>query len=97
MIVKCKNCIPKEGIEIPNFNLSEKKQLVEFIIQSPLHSIKFIIENFKLSHRNAKYIVTHINTIYGQCNCCIFDELDEEYINYPKCEALNFNWKLENE
>lgn len=96
MIVKCKNCFPKEGIEVPDFTISEKSKLVELTIQSPLNSTKYIIDNFKRSHIDAKYIVTHINEIYGQCNRCKFDSLDEEYINCPKCGALNFNWKTDN-
>ena len=95
MIVKCKNCLPNEGIQIPDFSQSEKKQLLELTLQSPLHSIRFIIDNFKLSHRDAKYIITHINKVYKQCNSCVFDNLDEEYINCPKCGALNFKWKTD--
>ncbi len=95
MIVRCKNCLPKEGVEVPDFAISEKNKLAELIVQSPLHTTKYIIDNFKLSHRDAKYIVTHINRIYGQCNRCNFDTLDEEYINCPKCGALNFNWKTD--
>jgi hypothetical protein len=96
MIVRCKNCLPKEGIEIPDFSIPEKTKLLELSVQSPLHSIKYIIHNFKLSHGVAKYMVTHINRIYGQCNCCKFNRLDEEYINCPTCGALNFNWKTYN-
>jgi hypothetical protein len=97
MIVKCENCLPKEGIEISDFTISEKRKLTELTIQSSLHSTKYIIDNLKLSHREAKYIVTHINIIYGQCKCCKFDKLDKEYMNCPKCGALNFNWKIDNE
>jgi len=96
MIVKCKNCLPKEGIDIPDFAISEKSKLIEFTIQSPLHTTNYLIDNVKLSHKDAKYIVTHINKIYGQCNRCKFDQLDEEYISCPKCGALNFNWKTDN-
>jgi hypothetical protein len=97
MKVQCKNCLPKEGIEIPDFTQSEKSRLLELTIQSPIHSIKYIVDNFRLSHRDAKYIVTHINTKYGHCNHCSFDKLDQQYINCPKCGALNFNWKTDNE
>lgn len=96
MIVKCKNCLPTDGIDIPDFTFSEKSKLEEVTIQSPLHATKFIIDNFKLSHRDAKYIVTHINKIYGQCNRCNFDNLKDEFITCPKCGALNFNWKTAN-
>ena len=95
MKVQCKNCLPKEGIEIPDFNQSEKNNLLELTVQSPIHSTKYIIDTFNLSHRDAKYIVTHINKTYGHCSCCNFDNLNEENINCPKCDALNFNWKAE--
>lgn len=93
MIVKCKNCLPVDGIEIPDFNQSEKDNLIRLISQSPLQTTKFIVDNFNLSHRDAKYMVTHINKIYGRCNCCTFDQLNEQYVECPKCGALNFNWK----
>jgi hypothetical protein len=96
MIVKCKNCLPKEGVVVPDFSILEKSKLVGLTVQSPLHSAKYIIDNFKLSHMVAKYILTHINRTFGQCNRCKFDDLDEEYINCPKCGALNFNWKTDN-
>ena len=92
--VQCKNCLPEAGLEIPNFSQSEKIRLLELAIQSRLDATKYIINNLNLSHRDAKYIVTHINTIYGHCNRCNFDKLDEEYIKCPKCGALNFNWKI---
>jgi hypothetical protein len=95
MKVNCKNCLPKDGIEIPEFSQSEKNKLSELTIKSHIHSTKFIIDNFILSHRDAKYIVTHINKTYGQCNHCNFDQLNKEYITCPKCGALNFNWKTD--
>lgn len=95
MKVHCKNCLPKEGIEVPDFKQSEKHKLLELALQSPIHCTKYIIDNYNLSHGDAKYITTHINKMYGQCNRCIFDKLNEEYIKCPKCGALNFNWKIE--
>ncbi len=96
MKVHCVNCLPKEGIEIPDFSQSEKNKLVELIIRSPLQTTRFILDNFNLSHINAKYIVAHINKTYGHCNRCNFDKLNEEYSKCPKCRALNFNWKVDN-
>jgi hypothetical protein len=96
MKVKCKNCLPTEGIEIPDFKQSEKIKLKELTILSPLRSTKYVIDNFTISHRDAKYIVTHINKIYGHCIRCNFEKLNEEYINCPKCGSLNFNWQTEN-
>jgi hypothetical protein len=95
MKVQCKHCLPREGIDIPNFKQSEKAGLLELAIQSPILCIKYIIDNFKLNHQYAKYIATHINKNYGKCNRCDFDKLDKEYVTCPKCGALNFNWKPE--
>ena len=80
MILKCKNCLPTEGIDIPDFTSSQKDNLKKLKIQSPLRGTKLIIENFKLSHRDPKYIVAHINKNSGQCNHCNFDKLNESYI-----------------
>jgi hypothetical protein len=93
MKVQCNHCLPKEGIEIPDFNQSDKMRLQELKLQSPVHSVKYLLDNHKLSHRDAKYVTLHINTQYGHCHRCSFDNLDEEYINCPACGALNFNWK----
>ena len=97
MKVKCKNCLPTEGIELPDFGHLEKIELKEMKTISPLNSTKYIMDNYRISHRDAKYIITHINNIYGHCNSCNFDKLNEEYVNCPKCGALNFNWHTENE
>lgn len=94
MKVQCKNCSPEEGIEIPDFTQSEKVELHELNLTSPLHTVKLLMSKFKVKHIDAKYIVTHINRDYGQCKRCSFNKLDEEYIKCPKCGALNFNWKI---
>lgn len=95
MKVQCKNCLPKEGIEIPDFTQLEKNRLLKLAIQSPIDLTKYIMDNFHLSHTVAKYMVTHINKTYGHCNCCSFGKLNEEYIICPKCGVLNFNWKMD--
>jgi hypothetical protein len=96
MKVKCKNCLPKEGIEVPQFTISDKSKILGIMVESPLHATMFIFNNFKLKQGDAKYIVTHLYTIYGKCNCCTYYSLDQECMNCPKCGALNFNWKIEN-
>ena len=93
MKVQCKHCLPKEGIEIPDFDQVEKSTLLELAKQSPLQCTKYLIDNCRQNHQEAKYIVTHINKQYGKCNRCDFDKLVEEYATCPKCGALNFNWK----
>ncbi|MGL5890736.1 MAG: Com family DNA-binding transcriptional regulator, partial [Bacteroidia bacterium] len=71
----------------------DKQRLLELILISPLQSVKYIIDNYEINLKEAKYIINHINTNYGHCKRCNFDKLDEEYIKCPKCGALNFNWK----
>jgi Zn finger protein HypA/HybF involved in hydrogenase expression len=92
MKIQCKNCLPKEGIELPEFSSAEKEYYMKVKEESPIRAVKKLIDEKKLSHRDAKYIVTHINIEYGQCNQCSFNKLDEEYRKCPKCGALNFNW-----
>ncbi|MEZ0128910.1 3-deoxy-D-manno-octulosonic acid transferase, partial [Flavobacterium sp. LBUM151] len=88
MKVQCKNCLPEEGIDIPDFNQSEKQTLTEFAIQSSIYSTKYIINEYALSHLHAKYIVSHINKTYGRCNRCVFDKLDS---SKQKIEAIGFH------
>ena len=95
MKVQCKNCLPKEGIEIPDFSQTEKQKIFTLTVQSAIQAVKYLIDNYSISHADAKYIVTHINKTYGHCNRCVFDNIDKEYITCPKCGALNFNWKIE--
>ncbi len=94
MIVKCKNCFPKEGIEVPVFSQTDKLRLSEMKLESAIRTVKCLMADYKVNHQDAKFIVTHINVSYGKCNRCDFDKLDREYLNCPKCEALNFNWKI---
>jgi len=61
---------------------------------SPL-IVKKLVEEFKLSLLDSKFILHHINVVYGHCNRCKHQGLKEEYINCPKCKALNFNWKVD--
>lgn len=93
MNVQCKNCLPEEGIEIPDFSQPEKSEIVRLTTESPIRAVKHLKDHFDLSLRDSKYIVTHINSPYGKCNRCVFDKLEEEFIHCPKCKALNFNWK----
>jgi len=94
MKVKCKNCLPKEGIEVPDFSQSEKSDLYELKLSSPIKAMKHLVDEHKLSLLKAKYMVGHINEIYGKCNRCKFNNLKDEYCKCPKCKALNFNWKV---
>lgn len=95
MKVQCKNCLPKEGIAIPEFTQSDKTILSDMKRNSSIKTVKYLIDNFKLSIQDSKYITTHINERYGKCNRCNFNELDKECANCPKCRALNLNWKTD--
>lgn len=96
MKVQCKNCLPKEGIEIPEFTQLDKNRLLVMKRESPIKTVKYLMDNFKLTHLDSKYITTHINESYRKCNRCDFNELGKEYLNCPKCGVLNFNWEITN-
>lgn len=93
--IKCKKCLPIEGIEIPEFSQLDKNRLLKMNIESSIKAIKCLIDDYNLSHGDAKYIVAHLNKQYGKCNRCNFDNLDREYMNCTKCGALNLNWIIE--
>ncbi len=92
MRVKCKNCLPKEGIEIPDFSINERKTIVKLKQLSPLLLIKHLIEKSNLTALEAKYVTKHVNLHFGHCNCCQYIDLEEGIVDCPKCKALNFNW-----
>ena len=94
MWVKCKNCLPEEGIDVPNFTITDKKLLTETKTKSSISAVKLLMDKYNLTHLESKYIVTHINEKFGSCNRCNYTELDQEYITCPKCKALNLNWKF---
>ncbi len=86
--------MPVEGIDVPDFSMDEKKHFSELKEKSPVNAVKKLMEKMGVNQRDAKYIVTHINVKYGQCNRCRFNTLDREYIKCPNCGALNFNWTI---
>lgn len=53
MKVRCKHCIQNEVIDIPIFSKTDKKVLYELKINSPIHLVKYLLENFNLSHLGA--------------------------------------------
>lgn len=92
MRIQCAKCLPKEGIECPDFSSFEKKKLSEMVENIPLKSIVYLRENYLLSLQDAKYLVMHINKDLGYCNRCNFGGLFGENINCPQCGGFNFNW-----
>lgn len=94
MKVSCKNCLPKEGINVPEFSIIEKRHLHFLKQKSIIKVILYLQDIYKLKTETSKYIAVHINLLYGKCNRCNYQKLDREYINCPKCKALNFNWVI---
>ena len=90
MWIKCKNCIPKEGIEIPAFTNLEKLNLWNMKSKSSILAVKELVDNV-FTHGDAKYIILHINLEYGKCDRCKVDYLNNENVTCPKCKAFNFN------
>lgn len=92
MKIQCRRCLPKHGIEIPDFTFSEKQRLLEQHMTAPIQAINYLKSLWNMELSAAKYTILHLNT-YGQCHHCSFIPLEEENINCPQCGAFNFNWK----
>jgi hypothetical protein len=91
----CLRCNSNKSYEVPLFSTSEKEELLLKARDSSIKTVKTLINEFKVSHATAKFIRLHINVKYGKYNQCNFSELNKEYVNCPKCNALNFNWKVD--
>lgn len=87
--------MPIAGIEVPEFTRSDKNRLLELKKESPIKTVKCLMDEYRLSHLESKFIAAHINKNYGKCDRCDFNGLDGEYGDCPNCGALNFNWKIE--
>jgi Zn finger protein HypA/HybF involved in hydrogenase expression len=94
MKVFCPKCLAGEEIVIPDFSDTFKLELSQMAPDRLLYAVKLLVDTYSISHRDAKYIVYHINLAYGKCNRCKYNFLDGEYINCPKCGSLNFNWEI---
>jgi hypothetical protein len=90
----CRRCNTEQVFEVPLFSMNEKIELTNLMQKSAIEIVKHLVDTFKLTHLNAKFIALHINIEYGQCNRCNFNKLDSKYIACPKCKALNFNWNV---
>ena len=44
-----------------------------------------------LNESQAKIVVEHMNTPYGKCINCVYDKLNEERMECPKCGKFNYN------
>lgn len=96
MIKYCKRCV-KRNYLVPEFTLEEKKTLTELKANNkPLEVIQKIKTLYNVEMIDSKFSLMHINEVYGKCNRCNVDYLQGEYVDCPKCKALNFNWNLKN-
>lgn len=92
MKISCKRCNPKEAFEIPNFSLQEKKLLLKTMESSSLEAIKEMRKMYKITLRDSKFVVSHINSKHKICNRCNSQINSLQYTSCTKCGALNFNW-----
>lgn len=92
MKICCKRCNSEYFFTLPIFSNKDKKEFTTLKNDSSIKLVQTLIHSFKLTHKKAKFITLHINKTYGKCHRCDFDSLDKEYVNCPKCNALNFNW-----
>jgi len=59
-----------------------------------MFAIKEIKDYTDISLKDAKGLMVHINTEYGQCNQCDKSDLVGENIECFKCKSFNLNWKM---
>ncbi|WP_430411006.1 hypothetical protein [Kordia sp.] len=94
MKISCRKCSPNEVFEIPNFSLAEKKLLLEALNVSGLEAIKEMRKLHRITLRNAKFVMTHINIEHKKCNRCAYQLNILEYTSCANCDALNLNWNV---
>lgn len=85
---KCKN-------EIKELNLSEvqKFEILGMLKQDlKLFAVKKLMDEFGVSQKEAKIILTHLNPECGKCQQCDFDKLENQNAECPKCGAFNYNF-----
>jgi len=88
--MNCKRC----NSDIPIINLSEEGLLNLWgLITQDLKIVatQQLIKTENYSHKEAKQIIAHFNSIYGSCHRCNYEELVGDFIECPKCKAFNYN------
>ncbi len=86
------------GSEIRELNFKEEDKFEIWGMMNQdlkLFAIKKLIDEYKLSHKEAKVIVAHLNKEFGKCHRCNFENLNEENVECPKCKSFNYNLKIE--
>ncbi|WP_196888335.1 hypothetical protein [Aureivirga sp. CE67] len=92
MNLKCKRCLPKEGIEVEKIDENLKQQIVTITKDSKILGVKFIMDNCEFSHLEAKFLIQHLNIENEKCHNCKTSISTDEYVICKKCQALNINW-----
>lgn len=91
---RCKRC----KWEISELNLSEEERLEIWGLlhqDLKLFAIQKLNRDLKISLKDSKGIVQHLNKEFGKCIKCNFNRLSEENIECPKCKAFNYNLKIQ--
>lgn len=93
MKTTCKRC--SSEIKKLNFSEEQKLEIWGLVIQDlKLFAVKKLIDEYQLSHKEAKIIVAHLNKDFGKCHRCNFEDLRKENMECPKCKAFNYNLKI---
>ncbi len=91
MLFYCKKC--NNDIKKLNFQEEFHLEIWAMLRQGlKLFAIQRLVDEYKLSHKEAKTVIAHYND-YGKCHRCNYNHLDKEYINCPQCNAFNYNLK----
>lgn len=94
MKISCQRCNPNEAFYVPNFSEKEKQKLQHLNSSSPLHAVKEIKDSHNISHKDAKFIISHLNKQYNTCHRCEKSLNGHEYTTCTICGSLNFNWNV---
>ncbi|MFT6504155.1 MAG: hypothetical protein ACJASQ_004298 [Crocinitomicaceae bacterium] len=95
MQLQCRRCNNIEFFEVPEFGTEERIEMIQLRKESGIKVVKYLIDRHRITHRNAKFITSHLNTDIGQCLRCNNDDLIGENVTCPKCKSLNLNWNLD--
>lgn len=91
---QCKRC--NWEIKPLHLSASQRVEIRELMDQDlKLLTIQKLKKETNLSLKDAKGAVMHMSPIYKHCTRCDFDQLTEENMECPKCQAFNYNFKKE--
>ncbi|WP_298417861.1 hypothetical protein [uncultured Kordia sp.] len=94
MKINCQRCSSSNVFEIPDFSIDDKKKLLELNQVSALLVVKEIIKLYSVTHRDAKFIASHMNLKYKSCHRCHKTIDNNENSTCSNCNSLNLNWNV---